>query len=361
MEERDLTPAPAPVASARRVRLRPGRILAVAGLVILLLLVWQAIDQRREMARLRTESAMRVAETDRAAQEARALAHQAQESIEVLQGKAGALESQLQEAQGQYAALEAVYSEFSRSRDERALSETEQDIGIAVQQLQLAGNVQGALAALQSADTRLAQLDQARFLPLRKQLAGDIERLRALPLADVVRVALRLDQLAGRLQDLPLAFEHTPDTPHGAAAPEPGAAQSGPAGFGERARNLLFAFGRDLWGEFRQLVRIERMDRPEAALLAPNQALYLRENLRMRLLSARLALMQREGALFDEDVRQARAWLQRYFDVSARPVAAALAELDELSRARPASALPELEATQAALRAVQLGGKRKGG
>jgi uroporphyrin-3 C-methyltransferase len=82
----------------------------------------------------------------------------------------------------------------------------------------------------------------------------------------------------------------------------------------------------------RQLVRIERIDRPDPGLLAPREVFFLRENLRLRLLSARLALLARDGRSFKSDLAQAQSWLDEYFDARAGLVTTSQATLTELAR-----------------------------
>src|SRR5207237_560705 len=81
----------------------------------------------------------------------------AQDIAREMQNRMTVLESNIAQSRSQQAALEQLYQELSRSRDEWALAETEQVLAIASQQLQLAGNVQGAILALQTADARLAR------------------------------------------------------------------------------------------------------------------------------------------------------------------------------------------------------------
>ncbi|MBS1208804.1 MAG: putative enzyme of heme biosynthesis [Proteobacteria bacterium] len=374
MENQVLTPPPVPADEQKhRTGPRWNRIFTSAAIAVLAVLAWQGHVTRVEMRDIQADLARRLADGDKTAQEASTLARQGLESIDALKAKMGGLEAKQEEAQSQYAALETLYAEFSRARDERALNEIEQAVSIAAQQLQLAGNVPAALAALQSADSRLALLDQARFLSLRKLIAADMERLKSLPMSDVSSIALQLETIMGRIDTLPLGFEHSPPVTAKPAVklvtkpqPKAGATKGGKAAPGEvpadaasvPSPSLAVALAQDLWREFRQLIRVERLDRPDPALLAPGQAAYLRENLRLRLLSARMALMQREGKLFAEDVHQTRTLLQRYFDTQSRPVADTLDELAQIERARLTMNLPGLEETQAALRAFKLGGKR---
>ena len=91
------------------------------------------------------------------------------------------LETRIAESQTQQAALEALYRDLAPSRDEIALSEIEQVLLVASQQLQLAGNVPSALTALQLADAKLQRLDRPQFVPLRRALARDMDQLKAVP------------------------------------------------------------------------------------------------------------------------------------------------------------------------------------
>lgn len=356
----------------RTRRLRWTRLVIAALGAALVALAWICYDTREEMASLRTELGKRFAEGDSVARDARTLGYQNQTAIEQAQARIGGLDAKLQEYQGQYAALESMYLEFSRARDDRALTEIEQALAIAGQHLQLAGNVPAALAALQTVESRLALMDQARFLPLRKLVSRDIERLKTLPLADLATVALQLETLMGRIDGLPLGFERTIPSAKPAAAvaskpAKPAKGKKGQSALAETAQSValpverpsaLARFFDDLWQDFRELIRVERLDRPDPALLAPNQAAYLRENVRLRLLSARLAALQRDGRLFSEDVKQARVWLERYFDTQAKPVAELIAELQKMESAQLSIALPSLDETASALRSTKLGGKR---
>src|SRR5207244_9018496 len=216
------------------------------------------------------------------------------------------LESRLAESQTQQAALEALYRDLAPSRDEWALTEIEQVLVLASQQLQLAGNVQSALAALQLADSKLQRLDRPQFAPLRRALARDMDRLKAVPFVDVQGLGLRLDQAIASVDALPLALEER--LPASPTPPPPQNEASWPR------------FLRSVWQDLRQLVRIENPDRPEAPLLSPPQQYFLRENLKLRLLAARFDLLFRDQVTFRADLGAANAWLRHYFDTRAQPV-----------------------------------------
>lgn len=324
---------PAPAPSLWR---RPSAIVAA---VALALLGWQWVETRSRLADMQEELARRLSTSDTAATESRALAKLAQENLQDIQTKIGALEARFSESQGQQVALEAMYHEFPRSRDDRLLSEVEQAVLIAAQQLQLAGNVQAALFALQTADARLGTVDRPHWLPLRKAIASDLDTLKALPQVDSAGVALKLETLIGRIDNLPLAFE---------ARPKAEAAKADEAAPSWAKRLWL-----DFWAEFSQLVRVERMDRPDPALLAPSNAVFLRENLKLRLMNARLALLSRDGNTFREDMRISAEWMGRYFDLTNAGVDAAKADLVELQKTPVGVDLPNLQASLTALRGLQ--------
>lgn len=322
------------------------RVIAIALLVV----IAQWVDTRMQVSGLQQELAKRLADGDSMAKEGRALARQSQDSVASLQAKVGVLEARLAETQSQAVALEAMYQELSSTRDERVLAEVEQAVTIAMQQLQFAGNVEAALSALQGADARLARSAQPQFLPVRRLIARDIERLKATPGANISGLSLKIESVVAAVDGLPLAYEQRPRVD--AAKP---AAPAKPAST-EYWREL----GADLWRELRQLVRIERIDQGDPALLSPNQSFFLRENLKLRLLNARLALLQREGRTFREEIRQSREQLERYFDARAKPVQAAQSTLATLATTDVAFDLPGLAETLTALRNLKFARERGG-
>jgi uroporphyrin-3 C-methyltransferase len=316
---------------------------------------------RLQTGQLREEIASRLSDGETIATEARGMMRQQQEVIASLQGKLGALESRVETTQGQAEALEALYQEFSRSREDGVLAEVEQAVALASQQLQIAGNVEAALIGLQEADARLAIHDRGQLATLRRALVRDIEELRLLPVLDVSGLSLRLELMLERADTLPLAFEST--LPAAAAVgAEMGPADSG--GFvGWMAGVWRFAqsVAADAWSEVRTLIRVERLDQEDPVLLAPEQNTFLRENLKLRLLSARLALMARDGRSYAADLAQARQWVERFYDLRDERVQAALGELKELEAVKVRYQPPDLSETFSALRSVQSRAGRSNG
>src|SRR5713226_3761884 len=296
------------------------------------------IDVRNRIGATQEELARRLRDIEADSREARAVARQAQEALRETQAKLGQLEARLAESQSQQLALEALYQEFSRNRDEWQLAEIEQVLAIASQQLQLAGNVRAALLALQLAEARLARADRPQFVPVRRALARDIERLRSAPAVDLPGMSMRLDSLIAAVDALPLAFDERAER---VPVKE---TQAG----GERG--VVARLGAEVWNELRQLVVVRRLDAPEPPLLAPAQAYFLRENLRLRLLNARLSLLMRDEAGYREDLRAVQAWVRRYFDTRSKQTADALAQLKALSSPSLSFEMPSISESLEAVR-----------
>jgi uroporphyrin-3 C-methyltransferase len=333
-------------------RIRNGRLgYALLG-VLALLLALQWWTSRSEVRTLRRETAQRLQTGDSIATEGRTIAKSVQDDVRDLQAKVAVLEGKQVEGQSQQLALEQLYQELSRNRDDWALAEIEQVLSTASQQLQLAGNVQGALIALQNADTRLSRSDKPQFITIRRALAGDIDKLKALPSVDVTGIALRLDSLITQVDRLPLLADERPTLP--ATPPKNSGASAGTPSASTAWLNAVNdkwqSFSNELWAEVRQLIRVRTVDTPDALLLSPTQAYYARENLKLRLLSARLALLSRNESAFRSDLAAAQDTINRYFDTRARQTQSAQALLKQVQGSDLNIEMPTLNASLSAVR-----------
>jgi len=327
----------APVKRSRLALLTLIAVILAAGLAALF---W--LDARQRIGGTQEELARRLRDIEGDVREARSTARQAQELVREAQAKIGQLESRLAESQSQQLALEALYQELSRNRDEWQLAEIEQVLAIGSQQLQLAGNTRAALLALQLAEARLARADRPQFVPIRRALARDIERVKALPAVDVAGMSARIDALVAAVDSLPLAFDERSER-------EP-AAKSGPADAERGFWSFWSRLGSEIRSELRSLVVVRQVNTPDPPLLPPTQAYFLRENLRLRLLNARLSLLMRDEAGYREDMRAAQAWVRRYFDTRSKQTADALAQLKALSSASLSFEMPSISESLEAVR-----------
>lgn len=258
------------------------------------------------------------------------------ESVVTLEEQLAQAEQALTQIRESEAALrttvERIGNDLGRGRKQWLLAEAEQLLNIANHRLVLTRDVGLALAALRAADAELRAVGNPALLPIRRLIAEDIGRLETIERIDFDGVSLRLAGLAQRLESLPLRNELR------AAKADTKAAPAAPS---EKT---------DLWADLKNLIRIRKEDATRQPLLAPEQGYFARENLRLTLLSAQLALQQREEPLYRQQIGQARRWLEQYFDAGAPAVAQARQELDGFARLALAVELPDLTRPATALR-----------
>ena len=352
-------PAPAPDYTRAPVRgpsladtlMRP---LPLAMIALAVLLAAQTWSSHSRINTLRKEMALSLQKGNEINAETASLARDVAEQSKALQLKVGVLESRQMESQSQQLALEQLYQDLSKSRDEWALSEVEQVLSTASQQLQLAGNVQGALIALQNADRSLSRSDKPQFITVRRAIASDMEKLKALPAVDLAGVAVRLDSVIAQVDTLPLVSDEQPLLPaapvretrvqqKSAAASGPaGAAAPAPLGVGERMVQTWRNWTQEMWDDIRQLIRVRSVNTPDALMLSPDQRYFVRENLKLRLLNARMALLSRDEGTFGDDLTAARQTLEKYFDTRARTTQQAQAALRQVQANNLSIEMPTL-------------------
>jgi len=333
---------PAPIPSTIPARSdRLARWIALLAVALAALAAWLAVDVRLGVRSMESSAGGRIAQLGADAARTQAALAQAQATLREAQARIAELESRVADTQEQRVALEEMYRDLARSADDRVLSEVEQMLVLASQQLQLAGNVKAALAALQAADQRLARADKLAATPLRRAIAADMDRLKAVPQVDAVGMAVKIDGLISQADTLPLVISEN--------APPPRAATR----WRSADEHGLTRAARDFWEEMKGLVRIRQVETADLALLSPAQSYFLRENLKLRLLSARVALLARDEPSFREDMRMTQAWVARYFDPRAKTTSAALATIRQLADTPVAIALPDVNASLAAVRTAR--------
>ncbi len=341
----------ASVASSQTADDKPRQRRGVSGLAAMLALLialaaagftaWQNYELRRDRAQLELDLARKLEQIETIGSDSRRLSNDARDVVRDVEARLGQIEARLAGIQNQRLAIEALYDELSQSRDEWTLAEVEQILLVASQQLQLAGNVKAALIALEAADARLARSNRPQLTQVRRVIAQDIERLKSSPFVDVTGIGLKLERVISKVDELPLVMQTRP-----AGGNEHVAADSAEQGW-----RLLIA---ELWHDMLSLVRIERIDTPDTPLLAPEQAFFLRENLKLRLLGARLALLARDQATYRADLAAAVDWSARYFDTAAPSVAASIDTLNELAQSDIQIDLPDVSASLGAVRTYRL-------
>ncbi|MBC7608728.1 MAG: uroporphyrinogen-III C-methyltransferase [Polaromonas sp.] len=336
-------------------------VLAAAGLLLSGLL-WQKLGNiQEELARRSTDSGAQ-------AIEARTLARQAQEGTRELTARLALLETRISEVSLQRTQLEELMQSLSRSRDENLVVDIDSAIRLAQQQAQLTGSAEPLIAALKSADQRLQRAAQPRLNPLQRAIAKDTDRIKVASLTDVPVLLIKLDELSRMADDLLVANAMVVYTPARAVAVVSSLPASAARPSSAKAeKSFTLGFDRQVfqaWSqtvldklheEARRLLRVSRIDQPEAALLAPEQSFFLRENFKLRVLNARLGLLSRQTDTARADLVSASAWLNKYFDPASRKTQAAAQLLQQVQAQIKTSELPRLDDTLTALATAAVG------
>src|SRR3989338_556426 len=310
--------------------------------LLTVIFLWQWQSEHRAINEMQQQLAKKIAEMDGSGKSNQLLLAQSQEQVRELAAKVATLETRSAESHNQRAALDALYADMSVSRDESALAEVEQMLLIAAQQLQLSANVKVAMIAMQSADARLQRLNRPAFNVLRKAISQDMDKLRALPNVDIAGFSYQLDSLMSSVDELPLAYQQRPTPQMAAQAVSP------------KDETFWQKLLREIVQEIKQLVRIENTGKEEIPLLPPSQEFFLRENLKLRLMAARLALMSRDEESFRQELKTAQLWTARYFAGRSNESVRMLSGLKKLAASSIHIELPDIGPSLQAVRNYRL-------
>ena len=371
------SPAPAPVIldvmfPTRVVTIPRSWALAVAlvaGAAVLVSgLLWQ------KLGNIQQELAKRSLDSGAQSLEARTLAKAAQDSTRELAVRLALQENRISEVSLQRTQLEELMQSLSRSRDENLVVDIEAALRLAQQQAQLTGSAVPLIAAMTSASQRLQRAAQPRLNPLQRALSNDMERIKSASLTDVPVLMIKIDELTRMADELPVAngmivnpairqITAITAAPINASITASTAAANGSsilpsvlAWFdGQRMQAAARAAVNAIRDEARKLLRVSRIEQPEAALLSPEQSFFLRENFKLRLLNARLGLLSRQSDTARADLLNASVWLGKYFDQSARKTQAASQLLQQIQSQLRTSELPRLDETMTALATAAAG------
>jgi len=296
------------------------------------------------------------------------MAKQSQELTRETAAKTALLEARLAEVALQRSQLEELIQSMSRSRDENVVVDIEASLRVALQQTSITGSAEPLVAALRQADERLARYKQPRMEGVRRAVARDLDRVRAVSVVDISTLTIKLDEVVRLLDELPLLSAADKSSDLGQARQarndKPGNSSKLPpmpsitedwSGWWQAAQLRWNEVAHAVWSEARSLLRVTRIEHPEAMLLAPEQAYFLRENLKLRLLNARLALLSRQFDTAQTDLRDTLTMLDRYFDARSRKVVVATELLRQVLGQARQVVVPRPDDTLSALAATAAG------
>lgn len=277
--------------------------------------------------------------------EARAMAKQAMEQSQDAAARTTLFEARLNEVALQRAQLEALMLSLSRSRDDNLVVDIESSIRLAQQQAQLTGSVEPLLTALKNAEQRVIRAAQPRLTILQRAIARDIDRVKSAAVSDTPGILTKLDELVRLADELVLANAVASITDMGQVKTQ---GTNGGSSWWQHSLQVVI-------NEVRSLVRVGRITQPEAALLSPEQSYFLRENLKLKLLNARLGLLARQLDSSRADLTAASVSISRYFDPASRKTKVAVTLLQDVQAQMSTLQLPRVDETLSALSTATAG------
>ena len=319
--------------------------LLIAAIAAVVIAAWQWYEASSQIKDLQKEFERRLVEVDSSNKELRSISDKVREKREKTETRLKLLETSLTESISRQETLEGLYQDLAPSRDEVTMEEVEQLLLIANQQLQLANNVKAALIAMQEANVRLQRINHPQLSSLRDVLAKDMDLLKAVPLVDTMDISLRLESLAEAVDKLPLVMEIRP--PKNKNVPHK------PQTWGGKWQNFLL----DIWNDIKQLIRIQHVG--EQDIPPPSHSYFLRENLKLRLLSAHNALLAHDAVNFKANLKISIEWINKYYDNKSKPTISMLEILHQLHDNEIGIELPNISASYNVVRKYRLTAKKK--
>lgn len=280
-----------------------------------------------------------------------------QAATATVEDRLAALESVAATQQQMQAEMNALRQGFLRDRLLLQVDHIEEQMDAGWQIWLVTGQRKTLVTALENGQRWLAGVAMPEAQALHLALTKDLADLRGRQMVDLQEAMQQVDGLIASVDSLALLQDRRLPPPDNAVDRAKARDADQAAASGALSAERLMAETRrvvgdvmaSIWQSIRQMVRVQRLDRAEPALLAPEQKVFLQQGLRLLLLDARHALIQRNTALYQQSLAQARAWIAKYGDPSNAQVSADLALLQQLSGLNLDPASVNLDATRQAL------------
>ncbi len=330
-------------------------IFTIAALVISMLAsfyLW------RKLVNMQEHLARQSADATNLSVEARSLAKNAQDVAREASARSSLNETRLSEVALQRSQLDELMQSLSRSRDENLVVDVESALRLAQQQALLTGSVEPLLAALKTADQRLTRAAQPRLNAVRRALASDTDKIKAAAVTDIPSLLVKLDEIGRLVEDLPVANNVTaiiraeklekPDASSKAMGAKSAAANQG-SDWQVSLQNFWLKNWQIVRSELVKLVRVSRIESPDAVLLSPEQTYFLRENLKLKILNARLGLLGRQIQSAKTDLISVADDVRKYSDPTSKQAQLLQDALSQVQMQLGNASIPALDASLAAL------------
>ncbi|MET0052520.1 MAG: uroporphyrinogen-III C-methyltransferase [Candidatus Thiodiazotropha sp.] len=244
-----------------------------------------------------------------------------------------------------YRSLTDLQTRLGASEGQWRVAEAEYLIRVANHRLNLMGDPLTAREALKSADERLSATADPAWTGVREVLAREMTQLKAVPVVDNAGISAELTALSDQVDQLPLLEDGVVRLP---ATGEPTDSDSE----GETApQNDLARILDDFWQGFKSMMVVRHHDRPVTAMLPPEQRYFLLQNLKLKLETAKAALMGRNPELYRANLDASVQWVKDYFQPGDPRVQAFITQVQTLAGQDVAPALPDISGSLRALQA----------
>lgn len=312
----------------------------------------------RKLTNMQEHLARQSADATNLSVEARGLAKNAQEVAREASARSSLNETKLSEVALQRSQLDELMQSLSRSRDENLVVDVESALRLAQQQAQLTGSVEPLLAALKTAELRLTRAAQPRLNGVRKALASDTDKIKAAAVTDIPSLLVKLDEISRLVEDLPVINTVTAvvrvEKPQQASKSNGAKTNaSNPEIQHTDWQSKLLSFWQSNWqivrAELAKLVRVSQIENPDAVLLTPEQTFFLRENLKLKILNAKLGLLGRQIQSAKSDLNSAAEDVRKYSDPTSKQAQLLQSALLQVQTQLSNASIPSIDTSLAAL------------
>ena len=272
-------------------------------------------------------------------------------AVVTVDSRLAALESALTNQQQMRQEIETLRQTLQQERNLLQLDRIEERVDAGWQLWVATGDSKVLVSALKEGQSALTNDPTSAAQALRLAMARDQAEIKSQQMTDLRESIEQLDGVIASINQMPLVQDRR--LPQTESVPYEAPAVSSADTLMDKARLVVAGIVEELWQSIRGMVRVQRLDRAETALIAPEQRVFLQQGLRLLLLDARHALVQRNTAIYQQTLSQARLWIEKYCDGSNALVKTDLSMLQRLAELNIEPSALSLDATRTALAAAR--------
>ncbi|MGZ5012782.1 MAG: uroporphyrinogen-III C-methyltransferase [Methylobacter sp.] len=237
-------------------------------------------------------------------------------------------------------AIQQVQRQLGKTRGDWLIADAEYLLSIANQRLYLMGDVNTTREALEAADQRLRESGDAGAFKVREQIAKDIAAIRNVAVVDTVGMYASIQALQDQVGTLTLFLPYT-----GKTLTQPKPAPQQPTD--KESQDLLDS----ALGQLEGVVTLRHTEHPIKEILTPEQAQFIREQLRVKLEMVKIALVQQNEQLYQSSLADAKKWTEQNF-AKDEATNKFVAELDRFNAIKIRSHFPDISLSLKMLRDI---------